>query len=151
MSWLLTALAALRKAPWAALWQGLRFALPFIFAGLLMWGVYRLGVTHDDAQDALTLAQIKAEQQQALLDAEQAYSAQLLDAQKLTRQWQERAGELNVQLIAAEKTIDTQKIGIERINHAVNQDTQSGTVCYSGLGTHSLQLYRQALGYTIAD
>ena len=103
--------------------------------GLTLASVYGAGYTH-------------ARRLYQALAAEQAYSAKLAEVSAEKQKWHDFAQQQSAKLAETSRQLDTQTTRIKQeIANAVKND-QSGGRCYSGLGAGSLQLYKQALGYT---
>lgn len=82
------------------------------------------------------------------LAASDQYAADLKAALDAQNAWHKKADDLSVQLAAREREHDRTVTNLERrLNDAITRD---GTD-YTGIGPHSLQLWREALGYTSAD
>ena len=120
-----------------------RAAIFSVLLGISFTTGYYLAKTLSDIK-VIRLEQQWTEQQ---LLAERDYQEKLARAQELRDRWQQRANELDTQLIAqaqaAERTESTLR---QEIRNAVAQDKADDN-CRTGIGDHSLQLYRAALGY----
>lgn len=101
---------------------------------------------------AKTLSDIKVarlEQQwtDQQLAAERDYQKQLARAQEIRDRWQQRANALDAQLIAQAQAAQRTETKLrQEIRNAVAQDKADDN-CRAGIGAHSVQLYRAALGY----
>lgn len=109
---------------------------------------YRAGYQNRDTKAVAEAAKVEAEHKEAQLKAEQAYSAKLAEISAEKQKWHDFAQQQSVKLAETTRQLDTQTTRIKQeIANAVKNDQSSGR-CYSGLGAGSLQLYKQALGYT---
>ena len=106
--------------------------------GLTLASVYGAGYTHAR----------RIYRGEIALVAEQAYSAKLAEVSAEKQKWHDFAQQQSVKLAETSRQLDTQTTRIKQeIANAVKNDQSSGR-CYSGIGAGSLQLYKQALGYT---
>ena len=95
-------------------------------------------------------ARLKYEQQitEQQLIAAQRYAAQLKAAQIQYQQDLERAIAINHNTLKIDQQISNRlQKNKDAIPYVINQDQTNAHPCMDGIGTHSLQLYRQSLGY----
>ena len=131
--------------PAGSLWKKL---LPLLLALAVAATCYRAGYLNRDGKAKTEMAAVAAAHQQAQLEAERAYSAKLAEVSAEKQKWQDFAQQQSAKLAETTRQLDTQTTRIKQeIANAVKNDQSSGR-CYSGLGAGSLQLYKQALGYT---
>lgn len=131
--------------PAGSLWKKL---LPLLLALAVAATCYRAGYLNRDGKAKTEMAAVAAAHQQAQLEAERAYSAKLAEVSAEKQKWHDFAQQQSVKLAETTRQLDTQTTRIKQeIANAVKNDQSSGR-CYSGLGAGSLQLYKQALGYT---
>ena len=131
--------------PAGSLWKKL---LPLLLALAVAATCYRAGYLNRDGKAKTEMAAVAAAHQQAQLEAERAYSAKLAEVSAEKQNWHDFAQQQSVKLAETTRQLDTQTTRIKQeIANAVKNDQSSGR-CYSGLGAGSLQLYKQALGYT---
>ena len=116
--------------------------------GLTLASVYGAGYAHARRLYHAEIAQIQQRHTEQALAAQQAYNAKLAEVSAEKQKWYDFAQHQSVKLAETTRQLDTQTARIKQeIANAVKND-QSGGRCYSGLGAGSLQLYKQALGYT---
>lgn len=134
--------------PSKALLSGsLKTVLPLLLAAALAAYSYRAGWQKRDAVAQIEAAKVQKAHDDARLKAEQEYSAKLAAAAAEKQRWSDYAQAQSVKLAAAERTLEQKKHAIrQEIPHAIRKDHADGR-CFGGLGTDSLRLYRQALGY----
>ena len=116
--------------------------------GLTLASVYGAGYIHARRLYRAEITQLQQRHTEQALAAEQAYSAKLAEISAERQKWYDFAQGQSAKLAETSRQLDTQTIRIKQeIANAVKNDQSSGR-CYSGLGAGSLQLYKQALGYT---
>ena len=131
--------------PAGSLWKKL---LPLLLALAVAATCYRAGYLNRDGKAKAEMAAVAAAHQQAQLEAERAYSAKLAEVSAEKQKWHDFAQQQSAKLAETTRQLDTQTTRIKQeIANAVKNDQSSGR-CYSGLGAGSLQLYKQALGYS---
>ena len=135
--------------PSKALLSGsLKTVLPLLLAAALAAVGYRAGYLKRDAAAKLEAARIQQVHDAARLKAEQEYSAALAAAAAEKQRWFDYAQAQSARLAATERGLEQKQHAIrQEIPHAIRKDNADGR-CFGGLGTDSLRLYRQALGYT---
>ncbi|OAM30345.1 hypothetical protein A7P96_06985 [Eikenella sp. NML03-A-027] len=131
--------------PAGSLWKKL---LPLLLALAVAATCYRAGYLNRDGKAKTEMAAVAAAHQQAQLEAERAYSAKLAEVSAEKQKWHDFSQQQSAKLAETTRQLDTQTTRIKQeIANAVKNDQSSGR-CYSGLGAGSLQLYKQALGYS---
>ena len=116
--------------------------------GLTLASVYGAGYTHARRIYRGEIAQLQQRHTEQALAAEQAYNAKVAEISAERQKWYDFAQGQSAKLAETTRQLDTQTTRIKQeIANAVKND-QSSSRCYSGLGAGSLQLYKQALGYT---
>lgn len=93
------------------------------------------------------IAAIQAAAADAQLAAEKDYSARLAEALAAQKRLAEENTLISQEFARAQQQIaDNARVLQKRIDDAVQKDT-ADSACFNGLGTHSLRLYAEALGY----
>lgn len=124
-----------------------RHAASFALAAAGVWGAYVHGVHHERYRAEAQIAALRQEAHAAALAAEEAHTQALEASQARIRELQAKAQAQSLAIANAEAALAKRQKTIKKeIPRAIQQDS-SGSPSPCGLGAHSLQLYRRALGY----
>lgn len=118
-----------------------------VAAVLLVGGGYYKGYSTAKHRYQAQVVVLQQRHSAEALAAEQAYTAKLAEAAAEKQKWYDFAQNQSAKLADALRKLDTRQGRLQQeIPNAIEQDKHNGG-CTAGLGAHSLQLYRQALGY----